>query len=109
MTLATRSSISSTSGLLDRWNPKPSKKGLGFDQPVTAHTHWHIDIAYLNVAGTFYYLCSILDGFSRAIEHWEIREAMRAADVETVLQRAREQHPTARPRIISDNGPQFIA
>lgn len=96
-------------GLLDRWNPKPSKKGLGFEQPVAAHAHWHIDIAYLNIAGTFYYLCSILDGFSRAIVHWEIREAMREADVETVLQRARERHPTARPRIISDNGPQFIA
>jgi putative transposase len=30
-------------------------------------------------------------------------------DVEVVLQRGRELHPMARPRIISDNGPQFIA
>jgi len=29
--------------------------------------------------------------------------------VETILQRAREAYPDARPRIISDNGPQFIA
>jgi hypothetical protein len=29
--------------------------------------------------------------------------------VETILQRAREQFPDAHPRIISDNGPQFIA
>ena len=34
---------------------------------------------------------------------------MTALDVETVLQRAREQYPEATPRIISDNGPQFIA
>lgn len=34
---------------------------------------------------------------------------MTTADVETILQRAREQHPDARPRIISDNGPQFVA
>ena len=68
-----------------------------------------IDVAYLNIAGTFYYLCSILDGFSRAVVHWEIREAMREADVETILQRGRELHPSARPRVISDNGPQFIA
>ena len=54
-------------------------------------------------------MCSILDGFSRAIVHWEIREAMREVDVETILQRAREQCPDARPRIISDNGRQFIA
>jgi putative transposase len=101
--------VLSTAGLLDRWNQKPSKKGTGFQQPVRAHEHWHIDITYLNVAGTFYYLCALLDGFSRAIVHWEIREAMREADVEIILQRAREQHPEAKPRIISDNGPQFIA
>jgi hypothetical protein len=29
--------------------------------------------------------------------------------VETIIQRARESHPDVRPRIISDNGPQFIA
>jgi len=34
---------------------------------------------------------------------------MTEADVETIIQRAREQYPDARPRIISDNGPQFIA
>lgn len=96
-------------GRLDRWNPKPSKKGTGFVQPLGPHQHWHIDIAYVNIAGTFYYLCAVLDGYSRAIVHWEIREAMKEADVETVLQRAREKYPDATPRIISDNGPQFIA
>ena len=34
---------------------------------------------------------------------------MKEADVEIVLQRARERFPDAAPRIISDNGPQFIA
>lgn len=95
--------------LLNRWNSKPNRKGTGFEQPLRAHEHWHIDIAYLNVAGTFYYLCSVLDGFSRVIVHWEIREAMKETDVETILQRGRELYPEARPRIISDNGPQFIA
>jgi transposase InsO family protein len=96
-------------GVLDRFNGKPSKKGTGFEQPIGPHAHWHIDVAYLNLAGTFYYLCSILDGYSRFIVHWEIRESMKTADVETILQRAREKFPGARPRIISDNGPQFIA
>jgi transposase InsO family protein len=96
-------------GLLRAWNPKPSKKGTGFVQPLAPHEHWHVDVAYINVAGTFYYLCSILDGASRFIVHWDIRESMREADVEIVLQRAREAFPDARPRVISDNGPQFIA
>ena len=40
---------------------------------------------------------------------WEIREAMTESDVECILQRAREAYPDERPRIISDNGPQFVA
>ena len=95
--------------LLDRWNRKASKKGTGFHQPLKAHEHWHIDISYINICGTFYYMCSVLDGFSRYIGHWEIREAMKESDVEIILQRAKEKFPRARPRIISDNGPQFIA
>ena len=96
-------------GRLDRWNRTPSKKGTGFHQPSGPHHHWHIDISYLNTAGTFYYLSSILDGYSRYTIHWEIRETMKEEDVETILQRAHEKLPKARPRIISDNGPQFIA
>lgn len=96
-------------GLLDRWNRKASKKGTGFVQPTKPHEHWHVDIAYLNLGGTFYYLCSVLDGYSRYIVHWEIRESMKEADVELVLERAREKYPEARPRVISDNGPQFVA
>jgi transposase InsO family protein len=34
---------------------------------------------------------------------------MTEMDVEIILQRAKERFPEARPRIISDNGPQFIA
>ena len=96
-------------GLLRKWNGKPSKKGDGFQQPLKPHEHWHIDISYINISGTFYYMCSVLDGFSRYIVHWDIREAMTEADIEIILQRAREKFPNVEPRIISDNGPQFIA
>ena len=68
-----------------------------------------MDIAYLNLGGTFYYLCSLLDGYSRAIVHWEVREAMKESDVELIIQQALEKYPGVTPRIISDNGPQFIA
>ena len=96
-------------GVLEKHNPKPSLKGKGFVQPLRPHEHWHVDVSYLNLGGTFYYLCSILDGCSRSIVHWEIREAMTEADVQTILQRGREKYPGVTPRIISDNGPQFIA
>ena len=96
-------------GCFQRWNRPDSLKGQGFQQPVVPHEHWHIDISYVNVCGTFYYLVSVLDGCSRYIVHWELRESMKEADVEVVLQRAREAFPGVRPRIISDNGPQFVA
>jgi len=96
-------------GLLSKWNGKPSKKGTGFEQPLAAHQHWHIDVSYINISGTFYYLCSVLDGCSRYIVNWDLRESMTEADIEIILQAAKEKYPEARPRIISDNGPQFIA
>ena len=98
-----------SAGLLGRWARRESKKGTGFDQPAGPHQHWHVDVSYLNICGTFYYLCAVLDGYSRFIVHWEIREAMTERDVEIVIQRAREKFPHARPRLISDNGPQFVA
>ena len=101
--------VLTNAGLLNKFNGKKSKKGTGFIQPLRAHEHWHIDISYINICGTFYYMCSVLDGFSRYIVHWEIREAMKESDVEIILQRARENFPDATPRIISDNGPQFIS
>jgi len=96
-------------GMLNSHNVKISKKGTGFVQPLQAHDDWHIDISYINCGGTFYYLCSILDGFSRSIIHHELKEQMKETDVEMIIQRALEKHPSARPKMISDNGPQFIA
>jgi putative transposase len=95
--------------LLAGSSPNVTKKGTGFVQPLRPHEHWHIDISHLNIAGTFYFICSLLDGYSRFIVHQEIREKMEEVDVETIIQRAREAFPNEKPRIISDNGPQFIA
>jgi hypothetical protein len=35
-------------------------------QPFLPHEHWHVDILYLNICGTFFNLCSLLDGCSRS-------------------------------------------
>jgi transposase InsO family protein len=96
-------------GRIGRSANKPSKKGTGFHQPQKPHEHWHIDISYINIHGTFYYLTSILDGYSRYIVHWEIRRSMTEQDELVILQRAKEKFPKATPRIISDNGSQFLA
>ena len=53
--------------------------------------------------------CRAITGCSRVLLHWELRTAMTELDVEIVLQRAQERYPGTCPRIITDNGPQFIA
>jgi len=96
-------------GRIGRSANKPSKKGTGFHQPEKVHEHWHLDISYVNIHGTFYYLTTVLDGYSRYIVHWEIRRSMTEQDELVVLQRAKEKHPNETPRIITDNGSQFLA
>lgn len=101
--------VLSEAGRLRKWAPKASRKGKGFEQPLRVHEHWHIDIAHINIHGTFYYLCAVLDGASRYLVDWSLRDSMTEVDIEILLERAKEKFPAARPRIISDNGPQFIA
>ena len=96
-------------GLMETWARKPSSKGTGFKQPSAPHKHWHVDITYINLGGTFFYLCLVLDGYSRAIIHWKLAPSMTTDEVVIIIQQAKELHPGCSPRIISDNGPQFIA
>lgn len=97
-------------GLLNRWNNTPSQqKKLGFDQPELPHQHWHTDIKYVNYHGTFLFLISVIDGYSRYIVNHELRLNMQEYDIEITLQRAIEKYPGVKPRLISDNGSQFIS
>jgi transposase InsO family protein len=66
-------------------------------------------LSRINICGTIYFLCNILDGYSRFVIHWAIRRTMKEFEVETIMQHGRERFPGERPRIISDNGPQLIA
>ena len=97
-------------GLLQGWNKKgKTAKGQGFQQPTYVHEHWHTDIKYVNFRGTFLFLICVIDGYSRYIVHHELRVSMEEYDVQLVLERALEKFPGVRPRVISDNGSQFIA
>lgn len=102
--------VLSDAGVLNRNSSNKTKaKGSGFAQPSAPHKHWHVDVSHLNICGTFYYMTTIIDGFSRAVIHWEIREQMKELDIEVIIQRGLEKHPGAKPRAITDNGPQFIS
>ena len=97
-------------GLLNKWNlTRKSSKGRGFEQPTAPHQHWHVDIKYVNYKGTFLFLISVIDGYSRYIVHHELRQNMQEFDKELTIQKALEKFPGNNPRIISDNGSQFIS
>jgi len=107
---ATTYRLLKAAGLLNRWNKvKRSNKGQGFDQPSAPHQHWHTDIKYVNYLGTFLFFISVIDGYSRYMVHHELRFSMQEFDVQITLQRALEKYPGYKPRIISDNGSQFIS
>ena len=99
--------VLSKAGAMRKWSRTKSSKGTGFEQPTAPHEHWHIDIANIKIKGVYYFLISILDGYSRVVVHWDLRESMKDKDVGIVQQGARELYPNEHPRYISDNGKQF--
>jgi transposase InsO family protein len=102
--------VLSKAGLLNKWKGKTNtSKGMGYRQPLKPHQEWHIDIKYVNFRGTFLFLISVMDGYSRYIIHHELRPSMEERDVEITVQKAHEKYPNEKPRLISDNGGQFIA
>jgi hypothetical protein len=44
----------------------------------------------VNTSGTFYNLSGMLDGCSRYVVNSELRESMTGADIEVILERARD-------------------
>ena len=101
-------------GLSNRWTTAPGNgaRRKGFVQPEQPHEQWHSDISYLNILGTHYFFISILDGYSRAIIHHEVRTDMTTVDVEIVTERALEKLPDGleqMPRLITDNGSQYVS
>jgi putative transposase len=77
---------------------------------------WQTDFTQFKVMGWgWYYLCTVLDDFSRYIIAWRLAPTMAATDVQETLQLALDltgvEHVQVshRPRLLSDNGPAFIA
>jgi len=93
-----------------KWADAVEMAKRGFDQPKTIHEQWHIDFSYIRIGGAFYYFLGILDGFSRKMLNWRLCENMAGINAEILVAQTKERFPEAiNPRIISDNGSQFIS
>lgn len=77
---------------------------------------WQTDFTYFKIIGWgWIYLSTVLDDFSRYIIAWKLCSNMRAEDVTDTLDMALGvsgcNHATVqhKPRLLSDNGPSYIA
>jgi putative transposase len=88
-----------------------------FANPTTAINQlWQTDFTYLKVTGWgWYYLSTVLDDFSRYIVAYKLCPTMAAADVTATLDLALHASgldqvaADRRPRLLSDNGPSYLA
>jgi transposase InsO family protein len=88
-----------------------------FENPTTATNQlWQTDFTYLKVTGWgWFYLSTVLDDFSRYIIAWKLCSTMSADDVTETLELALQASgldqvpPQQRPRLLSDNGPSYVA
>ena len=88
-----------------------------FANPTTAINQlWQTDFTYLKVTGWgWFYLSTVLDDFSRFIVAWKLCTRMSANDGTDTLNLALQASglddapPQRRPRLLSDNGPSYVA
>jgi len=93
-----------------KWAEAIEMTKRGFDQPKAIHEQWHIDFSYIRIGGAFYYFLGILDGYSRKMLNWRLCENMAGINAEILVTETKELYPEAKnPRLISDNGSQFIS
>lgn len=77
---------------------------------------WQTDFTQFKVIDWgYYYLCTVLDDYSRYILAWRLAPTMGSSDVEETLNLAMAKTKLThikvkhRPRLLSDNGPAFIS
>lgn len=95
--------------LLYRWKRTSPSSGKKPKEASLPDEVWHTDLMYLWVAGRWYFLVSVLDSYSRYIVAWELAVTMAAAEVVNVVHGALERRCGLKPRIVRDNGSQFVA
>ena len=89
------------------------KKVYTRPEATSPHQHWLLDLTYILVGKTFWYLIAIIDLYSRYVVGWELSPSSTARDVERVIDFTLAEwdlHDTEeKPIIHQDNGPQMRA
>ena len=88
-----------------------------FPQPTKAPNElWQTDFTWFKVVHWgWYYLCTILDDYSRYILAWQLCTGMSTEEVKATIEAAirfsgvRDPRVLHRPRLLSDNGPCYVS
>jgi len=88
-----------------------------FSQPTRAPNElWQTDFTWFKVVHWgWYYLCTILDDYSRYILAWQLCTGMSTEEVKATIEAAigfsgvRDPRVYHRPRLLSDNGPCYVS
>ncbi len=83
---------------------------------VRVNELWQTDFSYFKIIHWgWYYLSTVMDDYSRFILSWKLFSTMSANDIEETLDMAVEEtnvakvHVRHKPRLLSDNGPCYLA
>jgi len=83
------------------------------DKTTAINQMWQTDFTYFKIIGWgWYYLSTILDDYSRKIISWELCASMSVPDVQRSIHKALLMTGLTekqRPKLLSDNGPCYIA
>jgi hypothetical protein len=73
---------------------KESRRGKGCVQPLKAHKRRHVYVAWISIAGTFVFMTTGIDGFSRLVVAWDIAPQTGEKEIEILFQKGRERFPS---------------
>lgn len=77
------------------------------------HQRWLVDLSYIPIGGSFWYLIVIIDLYSRYVVGWELSPSATARDIKRILDFALAEwdlhEEETKPVLHSDNGPQMKA
>jgi transposase InsO family protein len=89
---------------------------MRYTKTIAPNQLWQTDFTYLKVIGRgWFYLCTVLDDFSRYVIAGRLCTGMTVSNVSETLELAmtasgcRNVPLRQRPRLLSDNGPGFIS
>jgi len=83
------------------------------NKTIVPNQMWQTDFTYFKILGWgWYYLSTVIDDYSRYIVHWELCKSMQWTDVKRTVAAAVNKAGLRKgqmPKLLSDNGPGYIA